>query len=470
MGLFAGGVLAGGVLVSPAAALTLEEALAAAYVSNPDLQAERARVRAVDEQVPQALSGWRPRVEVTGSIGRSELENSMDSTGSTDSSLTTKSVGLEVTQPLFRGFRTVNAVDAAENTVKSARGDLLSREQDTLLSAAEAYLNVVRDQAVLELNINNEEVLRRHLEATRDRFEVGEITRTDVSQAESRLARATAARIAAEAQLTSSRATFERIVGLPADDLETAEMPRMLPESLESAISEALERQPSVIAREFAARAAQENIDVVRGELLPEVNLQAAADKSWEPSDEVSSRSSYQITAVMTVPLYQSGAVYSRMREAKHTAGQFRLQVDLARLQAREQTIQAWDQWRSAQAQIESIRAQVEAADVALEGVEREAQVGARTVLDVLDAEQELLDAQVELVRANRNERVAAYTLLAAVGRLTAADLGLPVDIYDPTEHYRDVRDQWFGSSAAADEDAAYRGMVERAAADGSGQ
>lgn len=447
-------------LIAPASAgaMTLEEALATAYVSNPTLNAQRAAMRATDESVPQALSGWRPTVSVNGSIGRQEVETSALRGADADRDFygTPNTYGVTVQQPLFNGYGTVNAVDAAENQVLAARGELTAVEQAVLLDAAQAYMNVLREMAVLDLNVNNEQVLRRQLEATQDRFQVGEITRTDVSQAESRLAGAIAGRLGAEAELQTARATFARIIGVSPENLDwpQGEMGAAVPENLPQAIELALNEQPQVIAARYAARAATEAIDVVRSELLPSVALQASAQRAYNNTGPDSFQHSQSIQAVVNVPLYQSGAVWSRLREAKHTAGQLRIQVDEALQQTRARTVQAWEGLQAARAQIESLTAQVEASQVALEGVQREAQVGARTVLDVLDAEQELLNARVNLVRARRDERVAAYQLLSALGRLTADGLGLPVTVYDPAEHYNDVRDSWFGSSTGADQDA----------------
>ncbi|MFA7430133.1 MAG: TolC family outer membrane protein [Rhodospirillaceae bacterium] len=432
---------------APAGAMTLEEALAAAYVGNPTLQAQRAALRATDEQVPQALSGWRPRVSLNGSAGKTWVD-SRTTTTSTDYNLDNRQIGATLTQPLFRGFRTVKGVEAAENVVLAARSQLTSVEQQILLAAAQVYSDVLRDQEVVKLSVNNEQVLRRQLGATQDRFRVGEITRTDVSQAESRVAGSVASRIAAEAQLMSSRATFQRIVGVPPENLELPKALPIVPATLEEAVARALEEQPDVLTAVYGARAAEDTVDVVRGELLPEVSLQASRNRGWETSTPGSRADNTQITANLSVPLYQGGAVYSRVREAKSTAGQRRLEVDQAQVSAREQAIQAWENLVAARAEIESRQSQVEAATTALDGVQREAQVGARTVLDVLDAEQELFGANVDLVGAQRNQRVAAFSLLAATGGLTAQNLGLPVEVYDASVHYDAVRGQWFGTDA----------------------
>lgn len=437
---------------APAGAMSLEEALAAAYVGNPTLQAQRASLRATDEQVPQALSGWRPQVGINASAGRAWIDGNLPTPGTSTERDPTEAAAT-IIQPVFRGFRTVNGVEAAENAVLAGRSQLTSVEQQILLNAVEIYSSVLRDQAVVELNANNEQVLRRQLGATRDRFQVGEITRTDVSQAESRVSGARASRIAAESQLMSSRATFQRIVGVPPEDLAAPAQLPPLPQSLEETVARALELQPDVLAAQFAARAAEDTIDVVAGELLPDVSLQASHSRGWETQGTSSRVNATQITANLTVPLYQSGAVYSRVREAKQVASQRRMQVDQAQVAAREAAIQAWETLVAARAEIESRQAQVDAASTALEGVQREAQVGARTVLDVLDAEQELLDANVNLVGARHSERVAAFRLLSATGGLTAQNLGLPVEIYDPSAHYDAVRNQWFGTSAAVGED-----------------
>ena len=439
-------------LSTPAQALTLEDALAAAYLSNPTLEAERARVRAVDEQVPQALSNWRPRVDVTGDYGRRRTE-----TGGVTPRYTTTTphnLGIRVQQNLFRGFRTQNQTSAAEHSVLAARSGLNSVEQQILLSAVESYVDVLRDQAVLDLNRNNEEVLQRQLEATQDRFEVGEITRTSVSQAESRLAGAVAARVAAEGTLRSSMAVFERIIGLPAEDLSQPGALPPLPETLEEALRMAEQNQPQVLAADYNALAAQDAIRVVGGELLPTVALEASYGRRWDATTRDSYSGVAEIKATLVAPLYEGGFVYSRLREAKHQAGQRRIEVDVARQSARAQGVIAWESLNSAAAQISAISAQVEAASIALEGVQREAQVGARTILDVLDAEQELLDARVNLVRAQRNHRVAAYQMLSATGLLNAQTLGLEVDLYDPIVHYGQVRDQWIGGNDMATEDA----------------
>jgi outer membrane protein/adhesin transport system outer membrane protein len=300
---------------------------------------------------------------------------------------------------------------------------------------------------VLDLAINNEQVLARQLQASRDRFAVGEITRTDVSQAESRLSGATADRIEAAGNLRAARATYERVIGLAPGTLVPPGQVPGLPGSLESSISQAETGNPQVIAAVFAERAAADGIDLARSALLPQITVSARAAVDWEPTSTIDRRESASVTARISVPLYQAGAASSRVREARHSANQARIVVDDERRSAIEQAIRAWEFLTTARATIDSLNAQVTAAEIALDGVRQEALVGSRTVLDVLDAEQELLDARVALVRSQRDEVVAGYQLLAAVGQLTARDLGLPVAYYDVEGDYRRTRSRVWGTS-----------------------
>lgn len=426
-------------------AQSLEEALAQAYLGNPSIEAQRAQLRATDELVPQALSGYRPNAQASASYGLQD-QDARTPTGSIDRFSRPASVGIDVTQPLYRGGRTVAATERAENLVQAQRAALFSTEQDVLLQAATAYLDVVRDQAVVELNINNVQVLERQLDAFRDRFSVGEITRTDVSQADARLARSIADRIEAEGLLQASRAVFARVVGTSPGALDAPAPQFELPASLDEAVTLAQSNNPSVIAAQFSERAALDAVDQVRGEMLPEVGLRGSISRSWEPQISTDRADVASITAQVTIPLYQSGAVSSRVREAKHEAGRRRIEIEESRRQATENAIRAWEALTTSRAGIRSRQSQVDAAEIALEGVRQEAAVGSRTSLDILDAEQELLDARVGLVRAQRDQIVATFQILAAVGQLTARQLGLPVEYYDQEDYYREVRDKWYGT------------------------
>ncbi len=432
-------------------AQTLEDALKAAYLNNPILLGQRARLRATDERVPQALGNWRPSVEITGAAGLSGITTKGGGSGGSTTlggqHVEPRSVGVTLTQPLFRGGRTLAATSSAENVVRAERARLIKTEQDVLLSAATAFLDVFRDEAVVSLNVNNVQVLRRQLEATRDRFDVGEITRTDVHQAEARLARANADRIQAEGDLEASRAAYEKVVGMPsARNLKAPELPGGLPENKEAALKVAAVNNPDVITAEFDKQAQLDTVDEVRGELLPEINVSTGVTRNLEASIENRRVDTAEVKLNLTVPLYQQGTVYSRLREAKQTAAERLHAIDRARRDSVESATRAWESLVTATARVKAFKSQIDANIVALEGVEREAQVGSRTVLDVLDAEQELLDSRVNHVRAQRDEVVAIFQLKAAVGQLTARDMKLPAELYDPTKHYDEVRDKWFGT------------------------
>lgn len=442
-----------------AQAQSMDEVLALTYRTNPQLLADRARLRAIDENVARALSNWRPTVSVSGQVGRARdrLRTESDTGATTANRLRSpESVTLTVTQPLYRGGRTLAETSRAENQVQQGRAQLLSTEQGVLLDAATAYTNLLREQAVLDLNINNEQVLTRQLEAARDRFQVGEITRTDVSQAEARLSRARADRIQAEGNLTSSRANYLRIVGEAPGRLAPARLPPNLPENETQALALAA-GNPAVLAARFGERAARDDIDLIAGEQLPTLSLQGDLSRADETQTAGLRRDTADILAVLSVPLYQAGAVDARVRQAKHTAGQQRILVDDTLRRAQEDITRTWEGLTTAQARIRAFETQIRAAEIALEGVEQEARVGSRTVLDVLDAEQELLDAKVSLVRAQRDEIVAGYQLAAAVGRLTAQSLGLTVEVYDPTINYGATRTKWIGTDVLEPEEHAPR-------------
>jgi outer membrane protein len=425
-------------------AQTIEEALSNAYLTNPGLQAARAELRATDESVNQAISNWRPNVEFSTSAGFNRVESASGFFGSRGLRKP-KSGEISVEQSLYRGGQTVAETEQREFEIQAQRAELTDVEQGVLLDAATAYINVVRDQAVVELQINNEKVLLRQLEATTDRFSVGEVTRTDVSQAEARLARAKADRIQAEGDLENARTVFERVIGMPPADLKSPDLKYELPEALETAISEASKKSPNVVSALFVEKAAQKNVRKVTGELLPEVNLEGTLRKSADQSSAGSTNESAQILATLTIPLYQQGAVSSRVREAKQRAAQRRLEYLDEQRAAIETSRTAWEDLQTSRARIEAFKIEIESSEIALEGVRQEANVGSRTVLDVLDAEQELLDAQVNLVRAERDEFVAATELAAAVGKLTAKEYNLDVDYYNETEHYNKVRDKIYG-------------------------
>jgi outer membrane protein len=428
----------------PASAETLEEALIQAYTTNPLLNARRASLRAVDENVPQASSGWRPTVRVTGSVGRRSFEQEQSGTVTANESRTPNTGSLTVTQPIYQGGRTVAGVQRAEAQIQAERARLFATEQTVFLATVTNYVNVLRDLAVVDLRANNEQRLRRQLEAARDRFRVGEVTRTDVAQAESRLSRSTADRISAEGDLTASRAQYERFVGKAPEGLVEPTLKLTLPKTTREAAEAAAANNPNVRAAQFEEAAQLQRIKEVQGELLPDLNLVGDATRTNNSLAKDSRIDSVAITAQVTMPLYEAGSVTSRVRQARETATQRRIEIEDARRTASTDASGAFEAYETSLASLESLDQEIRSATIALEGVQQEAAVGSRTVLDVLDAEQELLDAQVRQVRAKRDSAVASYQLLTATGRLTVQDLGLQVAAYDFDANYQRVRNKWW--------------------------
>ncbi len=438
-------VLALSLALIPAAtsAETLEEALTKAYQNNPTILAARARLRATDEGVSQALSGWRPTVSLSYDVGKDY--RSTNGTTRTSRNSTPRGGGLSVDQNVYEGGKTVATTDRAEQEVLAERSRLASTEQDIMLRAATAYMDVVRDEAVLRLNQNNERVLQRQLEATRDRFQVGEVTRTDVAQAESRLSRATADRISAEGELAKSRADYRDVIGDFPGTLQPAKAVGDLPAGVDQAIDQARGANPAVVLAQYNERAAAAGIRVAKSDLLPSVDIEGDLSRDHDVSAAVERSDGASITATLSVPLYQAGAVSSRIRAAQQVHSQRRQELDAAVRAAIATATQAWESYQTARAQIRAFDAEVRAAGIALEGVRQEAQVGSRTVLDVLDAEQELLNARVSLVRAQRDEVVTSFDVRRSVGTLLATRLNLPVEAYDFQSYYKSIRNKWWG-------------------------
>ncbi|HWD57202.1 MAG TPA: TolC family outer membrane protein [Stellaceae bacterium] len=438
---------------APGSAQTLTEALSYAYNSNPQLLAQRALLRQTDEGVPQALSNWRPTVTFTGEAGinRGAIN---EGTGDQFSTFLTRELDLRVTQPVYRGGRTEAQTRQAVNLVQAARAATLGVETTVFQAVAQAFFDTYRDQTLVEVNRNNEAVLKKQLDATRDRFRVGEVTRTDVAQAESSLAQATANRIASEGQLEVSRAAYTRAVGHPPGRLVLTNERPILPQGRDDVLALAASDNFNVMSANFAEAAARDNIDVVRGQLLPQISIIGDLNRSYSPSITLKTarEDTASVVAQMTMPLYEGGAVYSQTRQAEQTVGQRRSQVDDARRAAVQSATQAWETLMSARAAVASFGAAVKAAQIALEGTQQEALVGSRTVLDVLISEQQLFTTQSQLVGAQHDASVAEYNVAAAIGRLIAPELNLPVQLYDMDKHYRRVKGKWVGFSGGLKE------------------
>jgi len=440
---------------------TLQEALAAAYANNPQLQAARAQLRSTDENVPQALAGWRPTVVVSGGYGYADGDYRTSTRGTASPGLAVQSGGSTVfrtnrpilqgtatlTQPLYRGGQTSASTHQATNQVYGQRARLIATEQQVFLNTVNAYVGVIQSEQVLQLNINNEQVLAKQLQATQDRFRVGEITRTDVAQAEAALEGARATRQTSEGNLQTSRATYVQTVGeYPQPNLAKPQ-PLGLPVKSEGEADQlATTNNPTVIAAQFDEASARDAIDVAFSQLMPQFSLQAEAlrqDNAAFPNTRVLGA---QILLNGSIPLYQGGAEYSRIRQARQNREQTVRLVDNARRTAIQAATQSWETFVAARSTIESTRAQIRANQVALEGVEREAIVGSRTTLDVLNAQQALLNSQVILVQNLTSYITASYSVASSIGRLTARDLNLNVPLYDDTAYYKAVRDRLWGT------------------------
>src|SRR3984957_145448 len=431
--------------VTPARADTMEAALLRSYHNNPQLNAQRASGRSTDENVPIALSGYRPKVALTASGGfqyTDTLSKGTDSNGPQAPS----AVGATATQTLFNGNRTANKTRAAESQVLGAREGLRLLEQSVLLAAATIYMDYLRDAAILEVQRSNTLVLEETLRQTRDRYKVGLVTPTDVAQAEAQLAAAQSQQLTAESNLTTTRANFRRIVGNEPEQLAPASpVDRYLPETLPGAIALSLKENPNVTAAMFGVDINFLNVKVNEGALYPTVTLQASVLKNSQLTIATPQQFGAAAIVQTTVPIYQGGAEYSLIRQSKETLEQQRLGLEQVRDQARSDLVTAWGQLLAGKSQIASTESQVSASEIALTGVRKEASVGQRTTLDVLNAQQALVNARVALVTAQHDRVVASYAVLNAVGRLSPQVLHLAGAAYDPSVHYHQVRDNWFG-------------------------
>jgi outer membrane protein len=513
--------------VTPSVAETLESALAKAYQGNPTLNASRAGVRAIDENVAIAQSGYRPQVNVgaqigvqyvqtrsattaasaagaastgaSSALGGSLLGGSTGGTSTTGIGTTTGTTGLgtagglgsgvagqtsvsgsgptsttaevaaaqtitsrrtvrttylpstaalTVSQTLFNGFQTDNLTRRAESTVYSQRETLRFTELTVLYNAVQAYMNVLSNTATLELNRNNVEVLEEQLRQTRDRFNVGEVTRTDVAQAEARLAGARSQVSAAESALRTSIGVYRQNIGVEPRQLAPGRpLDRFVPASLDAAIAVGLREHPQIVSAIHAVDAAEAQVKVLEGQLAPQVSLQGSLSQVYDQTGPNQALFVGFVGGRLNIPIYEGGQTYAQIRQAKETVGQTRIQVDQVRDQIRAQIVDFWGRLEAAKAQVIAAQAQVQANEVALNGVREEARVGQRTTLDVLNAQQELLNSRVNLILAQRDRVIFSYGVVQAIGQLTARFTALPVEYYSAKVHYDQVKDLWFGLS-----------------------
>jgi outer membrane protein len=435
-------------VVEAAAAETLPEVLVKAYQSSPQLNADRARQRGTDENVPQALAGYRPQIIASLGAGLQAVRNTLPDNAVQTATLRPWTIGVTVSQVLFNGFRTANNVRAAEFQVLSGREALRNTGQGVLLDAVTAYMNVLANQALVESQRTNVAVLREIQASTKKRLAAGDVTPTDTAQAEARLSRGLADLNAAEVVLAISKATYVQVIGAPPSQLSAASpVDRLSPTTMTASIETANLEHPAVLGAGYDVDMAQTTIKVAESSLLPTASVQASASRSVQTDSSLTTSASDQasVLAQVNVPIYDGGTAASQTRQAKEVASQSRMVLEQVRNQSRTAVVSAWVSNEGTKVALTASESEVRAADVALQGVRREAQGGQRTTIDVLNAQQDLTNARSRLILAQRDRIIASYTLLSAVGRLDVHTLNLDTPDYLPEAHYHQVRDAWHG-------------------------
>lgn len=439
--------LAAAMTAAEAKAETLDEALTYTYVANPSIAAQRQYLRSVYEQIEQGKAGYKPTLSGQASYGY-QYQRSLSRPAFAEKESKPVNMGINAVQPLFSGFGTVAAVKAARRQFEAEQAKLNDVEQSVLTQAVTAYTEVIRALAVLKLNQNNEAVLKRQLDYTRDRFRVGELTKTDVAQAEARHAGAVASRIRSEGDVKVAYSTYRKTIGKMPEKLFEPEVPAAkLPQTLEDALAVAGKNNPSIVSAERTADQAKDSVDVAKSAHYPSLNLQASylnSRANAHGTASVYNSGLYQgtvqtgrareqdstVALVLDVPFYTGGIVSSKVTQAKSLERQARVGIVAARRAVEQVTTQAWENYQSTLAGLSSLQEQVRAAELALDGVRHEEQAGTRTVLDVLNAEQELLDARVSVISAKKNLIDASYMLISAMGLMTPDNLDLDIDRY----------------------------------------
>ena len=455
-------LLAGVACVSLGAAAqadTLQEALLRAYQTNPTITAQRAAQRATDENVPIARSQALPGISANGGL----TNNIVQANNNFLNPSRYGNAAVNVSLPVYSGGAVKDGIRAAETRVEAGRATLRGTEADLFTNVVAAYMNVIRDEAVVGLNQQNVQVLSTNLRASQDRFQVGDLTRTDVAQSEARLALARAQLQSAEAQLISSRENYIAVVGTPPDTLQSPPALPNLPDSPATAVTSALDNNPALDAARKRRDATRYDVSIAKANRLPKVSLVTGGTytnylgsiPSIATGQSVQNSATAATAGVsFTLPLFQGGRPAAQVRQAEALRSQAIEQETGTERQVISQTRSAFAMWQSAQQVITSAETAVSANRLSLEGVRAENSVGTRTILDILNAEQELLNSQVTLVTARRDAYVAGFALLAAMGQAEARDLGLEGGVlYDPTLNYKRVRNKIgdFGSDGEPD-------------------
>jgi outer membrane protein len=443
-----GGALGFAAAAVPAYAETLNEALISAYQSNPQLNASRAQQRATDENVPQALAGYRPQIVASLSAALQPVRNLLPDNTVQTATLKPWTIGVTVTQNLFNGFKTANSVRVAEFQVLSGREALRNVGQGVLLDAVTAYMNVIANQALLETQRSNVTFLRETLSITKKRLDAGDVTPTDTAQAEARLSRGLADLNAAEVAFESSRAIYTQVIGnLPGNLAPAQTVDRFVPRTRQETLDTTIRENPAVVAASYDVDVATTSIGVAESSLLPQANVVGNISRSFDGDINLGTKRNDQATLAgqLTVPIYDGGTAASQTRQAKETAVQSRLVLEQVRNQARTAAISAWISSEGTKVALAAAETEVKSAAIALQGVRREAQAGQRTTIDVLNSQQDLTAAKSRQILAQRDRVIASYTLLSAIGRLDVRTLGLNTPDYLPEVHYHQVRDAWHG-------------------------
>ncbi|MEO9337068.1 TolC family outer membrane protein [Mesorhizobium sp. SB112] len=445
-------ILISATALSPAtvSAETILGALAKAYQNRSTMNSARAGVRVTDEGVAIAKSGYRPNITASADINQSQTRTNSD-IGNRTSNLTAGGFGIQINQMLFDGFQTKNTVAAAESRVLASNASLQNQEQNTLFDAASIYMDVIRDRQIAVLRERNLQFLSEQVRAARSRFEVGEGTRTDVAQAEATRSLAVAQLSSARAQAKSSEAIYRQYIGDAPTNLKAASpISKLLPRSLEAATAQASQQHPAIISTEYLVDVAGFNVKSAEGALLPQISATAGVNRSYrEGSPDLTGQNGYSDTAsigaTLSVPIYQGGRASAQVRQNKESLGQARIEVDVIRDQVLAQATSAWSLYVAAREGVAANRESVSAAQLALNGVIEERNVGQRTTLDVLNAQADVINAQINLASSERDVVVASYAILQSTGELSVRRLGLQVTEYKPEEHYNAVKDKWFG-------------------------
>ncbi|HTC99692.1 MAG TPA: TolC family outer membrane protein [Bradyrhizobium sp.] len=434
--------------LEPAAAETLADALVKTYQNNPQLNAERARQRGTDENVPQALSGYRPQLVASLSAGLQAVRNVLPNNTIQSTNLKPWTIGLTVTQVLFNGYKTANNVRVSEFQVKSGREALRNVEQGVLLDAVTAYMNVMANYALTEAQKTNVQVLREIQATTQRRLNAGDVTPTDTAQAESRLSRGLADLNAAQVALAISKQIYSEVIGEPPAGLTAASpVDRLIPPSQPTSLETASHEHPAVLGAGYDVDVATTSIKLAESALLPQLSVQGSVSRQVQndPTLSVQKEDQASVVGQLSVPIYDGGMAASQTRQAKEVASQSRMVLEQVRNQARTAVISAWVSNEGTKVALTASESEVHAAEIALQGVRREAAGGQRTTIDVLNAQQDLTNARSRLIGAQRDRVIASYTLLSAVGRLDSHTLNLDTPDYSPDVHYHQVRDAWHG-------------------------